>query len=144
MERKFPIGLRLRGLQNEMARYLDQRARELGIDEVSMSNIWVLRVLAENGGHDVFQKDLEAECGLARSTVTGIVKQMERQGLIRRESVPDDLRLKKLTLTDAGMSLHLTMMRLLGAFERTLTRGFSEEELAVLDGMISRIQDNLR
>lgn len=144
MEHKFLIGFRLRGLQNEMKRYVDQRVREQGIDEASMSNIWVLRVLAENSGHDVFQKDLEEACGLARSTVTGIVKQMERQGLIRRESVPDDLRLKKLTLTDAGASLHQTMVRLLHTFECTLTRGFSEEELAVLDEMISRIQDNLR
>ena len=37
---------------------------------------------------------------MARSTVTGVVKLMERKGLIRRESVSSDARLKKLVLTE--------------------------------------------
>ena len=82
-------------LQNEVIRFIDQRARNKGLDEVTLSNGWILKTLYENPGRDVFQKDIEAECGMARSTVAGVVKLMERKGLIRRESVASDARLKK-------------------------------------------------
>ena len=103
------IGFQLRMLQNEVVRFIDQRARAEGLDEVTQSNGWILKTLYENQNRDIFQKDIETECGMARSTVTGVVKLMERKGLIRRESVSSDARLKKLVLTEKGISAHRTM-----------------------------------
>ena len=144
MEKKTPLGFRLRTLNNEINRYLDRRAREQGLDDATLSNMWVLRVLYENRRHDVFQKDLEVECGLARSTVTGIVKLMESKGLLRRESVPEDLRLKKLTLTEEGIAAHKTMVHISAELERTLTKGVTVDERAAFAAMLRRMQRNLR
>jgi len=143
VEKNVPLGLLLHTLHNEIMRYQSQHARESGIDEVSMSNTWILCVLYDKRGHEVFQKDLEVPCGLARSTVTGIVKHMERQGLLLRESVPDDLRLKKLSLTEKGIEVHNRIFRLLEDFEQTLTKGFSDSELDVLAAALQRLQQNL-
>jgi len=47
----------------------------------------------------VFQKDLESAFHIRRSTATGILQIMVRDGLIVREPVEGDARLKRLVLT---------------------------------------------
>ena len=52
---------------------------------------------------DVFQKDIEEEYSIRPSTATELLKQMEANGLIRREPVAYDNRLKKIVLTDKAL-----------------------------------------
>ncbi len=144
MDKRTPLGFRLRTVNNALTRYIDRQAREQGIDEATISNIWILRVLYENRKSDVFQKDLEIECGLARSTVTGIVKLMERKGLIVRESVPDDLRLKKLSLTEEGIAAHKAMVKILSDAERELIRNVTMDERTAFITVLKKMQRNLR
>lgn len=144
MEKRTPLGFRLRTMHNEITRYIDRHGREQGLDEVTLSNIWILRVLYENRKHDVFQKDLEVECGLARSTVTGIVKLMESKGLVLRESVPDDLRLKKISLTEEGLAAYKAMMKVLNDLERALLKDVTMEERSNFIATLRKMQRNLR
>ena len=44
---------------------------------------WALNYLIRNDTRDVFQKDVEAELKIRRSTATELLKAMERGGLIR-------------------------------------------------------------
>ena len=48
---------------------------------------------------DVYQKDLEATFHIRRSTASGILQIMVRDGLLVREPVEGDARLKRLVLT---------------------------------------------
>ena len=50
----------------------------------------------------MFQRDVEQVFSLSRSTATGILQQLEEKGLLRRESVPSDARLKKPGAHPAG------------------------------------------
>lgn len=50
------IGFQLRMLQNEVVRFIDQRARAEGLDEVTQSNGWILKTLYENQNRDIFRK----------------------------------------------------------------------------------------
>ena len=54
---------------------------------------------------DVYQKDIEEEFRIRKSTVTGILKLLEKNGFIRRESVPQDARLKRIVPTARAESL---------------------------------------
>lgn len=132
------IGLCLRMLQNEVMRFIDQRARQEGLDKVTLSNGWILMTLYDNRQRDMFQKDIEAECGMARSTVTGVVKLMEYKGLIRREAVPDDARLKKLVLTEKGLDTRKTMAAIFQECDAVMTAGMSKEEY---DAFIQKLQE---
>ena len=51
---------------------------------------------------DLFQKHVEEEFNLRRSTATELLKLMEKKGLIYREGVSYDARLKKIMPTDKG------------------------------------------
>lgn len=60
----------------------------------------VLGVLAGNDG--IAQKDLAEKMHLARPTITIMLQKMEHEGLIERWDDPDDQRLTRIRLTDAG------------------------------------------
>ena len=52
-----------------------------------------------------FKKILNPEFNLRPSTATGILKLMEKNGVIRRESTPYDARLKRIVITEKGAGL---------------------------------------
>ena len=57
-----------------------------------------------------YQRDVEAAFGLSRSTATGILQLMEKNGLIQRESAADDARLKSLIPTAKAAELEEEVM----------------------------------
>ena len=84
--KKRKIGHELRTLDNMMSRNLMAAARERGVDELTAMHGWILGYLCRNEDKDIFQKDIEAEFKICRSTVTNILKLMEKKGYIRRAS----------------------------------------------------------
>lgn len=141
---KKAVGFRLRKLDNLMMRNMLACSRVLGLDEVTVMNGWILGYLSRNSEHDIFQKDVEAYFGIGRSTVTNIVKLMEKKQLIRRESVERDARLKKLVLTDKGREADEKVQTMLDWMERTLLEGITQEEQDGFYRMLDKLQMNLK
>lgn len=92
---------------------------------------------------DVFQKDIEEEYSIRPSTATELLKQMEKNGLILRQSVPYDNRLKRIVLTDKALTYRQQVVEDLTALEETLVSGISEEDLEVFFNVIEKMMDNL-
>lgn len=98
-------------------------------------------LLAQTG--DVFQKDIEEEYSIRPSTATEMLKQMEKNGLIRREPVPYDNRLKKIVLTDKALQYRDTVVDGLTGLEEDLIWGIPGEDLEVFFRVIQAMLDNL-
>lgn len=98
------LSLELYALGNAMWRRLGEHMREAELADVTPMHATIIAYLEEH--EEVFQRDLENEFQVNRSTITKIVQVMERKGFIRRETVPQDGRLKQLVLTDVGRSLY--------------------------------------
>lgn len=92
---------------------------------------------------DVFQKDIEEEYGIRPSTATELLKQMEKNGLIIRESVPYDNRLKKIVLTDKALLYKNQVIYDLTVIEEQLVKGISEEKMKVFFEVLEKMMDNL-
>ena len=92
---------------------------------------------------DVFQKDIEEEYSIRPSTATELLKQMEANGLIRREPVAYDNRLKKIVLTDKALVYKQQVVEDLTSLEKTLTKGISEKNMEVFFEVIEKMMDNL-
>lgn len=118
--------------------------REHGLDELTTMHGWILGFLYRNEGRDIFQKDIEAEFQIGRSTVTNIVKLMEKKGYICRVAVPYDARLKKLVLTDTGRELQEATMHLIDELERKTVEGISEEDLETFFEVIDKLKENVK
>lgn len=89
---------------------------------------------------DIFQKDLEEEFDIRRSSATGILQQLERCGLIRRVSVPEDARLKKILLTDKALKLQEQVIHEAVEIERVLRSGLSSREVDTFVNLADRMQ----
>ena len=145
MKHKETLGHKVKTLDNLFYRNLiTYEISRKRMDEVTVMHGWILGFLYENQDRDIFQKDIESECSIARSTVTCIVKLMEKKGYIRRESVEQDARLKKLVLTEQGRAVHQMADANMVRMEARLAKGFSDEELEQLFDFLQRLQENLK
>lgn len=118
---------------NIARRCIDRQAQSAGID-FSGGHMGLFGYLAQNQGGEVYQKDLEQSFALARSTVSGILRNMEEAGLVRREAVAGDARLKRVVLTQKAHELHSWVEEEVGALETRVSQAFSPaEKLQFLD-----------
>lgn len=69
---------------------------------------------------------------------------METKGLLRRETVPGDARLKKLVLTPDGEKLQAAIEREQQETERLLRRGVTEEELRIFHQVMEKFKNNIQ
>lgn len=140
------IGVELRRLSNLVCRYFDQQSNKKQVDAITGTNGWIIGYIArqEAQGNAVFQRDLEGRFGITRSTASKVVNLMVQKGLIAQVSVPDDRRLKRLTLTARAEELKHLMDEDHQRFEQTLRRGLSEKEIATLFDLLDRLQGNLK
>ena len=127
-----------------MARQRGYSAAHQDADRQTGMHGYLLRYLYENQERDVFQRDIEKAFSISRSSVTVTLQLMEKNGLIRRESVAQDARLKRIVLTQKARDLHRQIEADILAFESNLARGISEEEQEVFLRVAKKMQENLR
>ena len=91
----------------------------------------------------VFQRDVEEAFELSRSTTTGILKLLEKNGVIRRESMKEDGRLKNLIPTEKAKQLDDQIHQGIDEIEALLTAGLSAGQLQLFQEIVRRMSDNL-
>lgn len=106
-------------------------------------HVWVLNFLFRNVEKDVFQRDIEAEFHIRRSTATEVLQAMEGTGLLRRVPVEYDARLKKIVLTDYAEDIRKQLGEQVERTEAQLTEGFTQEEIDAFFAYVDRFKANL-
>ena len=96
----------------------------------------------ESAERDVFQKDLEQKFDIRKSTVTGILNTMERDGLLLLETVPYDARLRKMILTDKALQAKQNTEQVIDSVESQLSKGLTEEEITTFLSILEKISKN--
>ena len=99
-------------------------------------------IAKESATRDVFQKDLEQKFDIRKSTVTGILNTMERDGLLLRETVPYDARLRKMILTDKALQAKQNTEQVIDSVESQLSKGLTEEEITTFLSILEKISKN--
>ncbi|BDR60290.1 MarR family winged helix-turn-helix transcriptional regulator [Lactobacillus xylocopicola] len=97
------LGLILQRVQNTFNRNVDQYARGLGLTGMQMLIIEYLASLT--GQRTIYQKDIEHEFNIRKSTATNILHLMEQRDLIIREVDQQDTRFKAVRLTAKAVKL---------------------------------------
>lgn len=75
------IPAQLRRVNNLIFRKIGQIARTNGVEAVTPMHGWIMEYLYRHSETPVFQRDIEREFSITRSTVTNILQLMERKGL---------------------------------------------------------------
>ena len=138
------IGLELRSLNNLIMRKVENSPCKKEIDSITGTNGWIIGFLAKNADKEIYQKDLEEQFSITRSTASKVLILMEKKGLIERRGVPHDARLKRLALTEKAWKISELMINDAARIENTLTKGFTEEELEYLYSCIQRMKSNIQ
>ena len=92
---------------------------------------------------DVFAKDIEKAFDLRRASSAGLIQNMERNGLIKREMVGNDARLKKIVLTEKALELRKKLDKSIKNMEKKMQDGLTKEEVEKYLELTKKMAKNL-
>ena len=138
------IPAQMRRVNNLIFRKINQFHRENEVEDVTPMHEWILSYLFWHRDEPVYQRDIEREFSITRSTVTNILQLMERKGYIERQSVPQDARLKQLVLTEAGVQFHEKTMLTFHQTDDYVASLLTEEENAELLRLLNKLREALQ
>ena len=128
-------------LSRKVKKHLNATLADLGITGVQSRIMHYILVHYEDG--PVFQKDVEEAFGLSRSTATGILQLLEKNGVIVRESVESDGRLKSLVPTRKAVELDSKVRTSVRKIEQLMTQGISSGQLELFYETVTKMSANL-
>jgi DNA-binding MarR family transcriptional regulator len=137
------ISKQLMRLNHLMHRYTTQSKASRDIERITGSNGWIIGYLSHNENRDVYQKDIEKEFSITRSTVSKVVNLMEQKEIIRRVSVEGDARLKKLVLTEKGHYLDKEMKEIFYSLESDLKEHLTDDKIQLFSECVETMIKNL-
>ena len=138
---KKDCGMWIHILSHKLKKRMNANMQSLGLTGVQSRIMHYILVKCADG--PVFQRDVESAFGMSRSTATGILQLMEKNGLILRESVASDARLKSLVPTDKAAHLDAQIGESLRQTEQRLTQGLSDEQIALFLETVAHMSENL-
>ena len=139
-ERKIAFEIKL--LDNLISRKIIENKKEN--KKLSHVQASILKYLIENKDKTVYQNDLETFLSVRRSTISGILKTMEKRNLIKKVDSLKDARKKEIILTDYSYKKSKLMKKKVTEFETLLTKSISYEELDVFFKVVDKIKENLK
>ena len=137
------LGFEIHRSSRLVKRYMDNDATKLYVDKMTGTHGWAIGYFYHNRDKDIFQKDFEQQFNIRRSTASNILTLMEKNGLITRESVPYDARLKKIILTQKAVEIHHIVEGAFEKLEETIQQGITAEELEIFYKVLDKINTNL-
>ena len=137
------VGFELRTLSNLIKRHIDNLPSIKSVESVTGIHSWLIGYLYNYQDKDIYQKDIEDQFSIRRSTATAILQRMEKNGLIVRLPVEHDARLKKVQLTSKAIEIQRKIELEIAEFEKQLIKGISEEEIAYFYEITSKMKKNL-
>lgn len=106
---------------------------------LTISQFRILMILYKSPDCTVRQADIESTYSMTNPTVTGLVQNLEKSGLIRRVANPGDKRSKLLALTEYAEEKRAEFIALANSIEKEMTAGLSEAEADALSELLMKV-----
>lgn len=107
--------------------------------ELSHTQYKIMMMLSRNPDKTIRQTDIEEKFSLTNPTVTGIIQNLEKKGLVQRIQNPNDKRSKLLCLTAQAYELQGELEKLGEALESQVTEQLTEKECEQLCELLKKI-----
>jgi DNA-binding MarR family transcriptional regulator len=88
---------------------------------------------------DIEARHVAAEAGISKGTLTGVATTLERRGLLRRRTHPDDARRVLISLTPAGKRLMAALFPLFNEQEVRVVAPLTDRETQVLTTALRKV-----
>lgn len=141
---KLKMGLDISKINHIISRKVDSAVINAIDDNLTVSQAYVIDFISMEGkDRDIFQKDLEKEFDLKRSSISLMLNNMEKSDLIQRVPVAEDARLKKIILTDKAIMLHKKISNAIDSVENKLCKDLTTDEIKIFYKILDKIRDNI-
>jgi MarR family transcriptional regulator for hemolysin len=133
-----PLGLHLTRVSRTVSRAFDETLAEAG----GSLPAWLV-LISLKSRQLASQRELAEVVGIQGATLTHHLNTMESAGLVTRRRDPANRRLHLVELTPAGDALFLRLRDAAMAFDRRLRAGLSDDDVAQLEALLTRLRDNV-
>ena len=133
----------IKKIDNLTIRKMILLTKQEGLDTLSPSQLMIIKYLSESD-KDVYQKDLEKSFPLRKSTICGIIKTMQKNGLIKLTNSKEDLRSKKIELTSLSKTIDIKIKNCFKVFDKLIIKDIDLNDLEVFFKVCLQIQNNLK
>ncbi len=133
------IGLEIRFLSKYISRYLQSLNKEQDMITGPQGLILIYLCHHEN----VCQRDIEKFLNIRRSTATGLIATLEKNGYLVKESVKSDARLKMLIPTSKANDVVNILEEHVIQLENRMLNGIDEKEIECFRNTIDKMINNL-
>ena len=123
-------------------RMIEKRMSDLGLTSIQSRMLGYV-YFQRRQEKKVFQRELEEEFKIRKSSVTSVIQILEKKGLVRRIGVPGDARKKELVLTEQGIAVQETVLERLNRLEDMANQALGEEERKLWFSCIRKIEARL-
>ncbi|MCD7839563.1 MAG: MarR family transcriptional regulator [Erysipelotrichaceae bacterium] len=140
-----PIGQRIKTLNKLMKKSMDKTMGERP-DKATLMHSLIIGYLqdCEDSHIDIFQKDIEKEFSINRSTTSEMLTLMSQKGMIERVPVDYDARLKKIVLTDQSRCFNEKLSQNMETLHHKFIQGLTNEEIETFIIICDRIIENIK
>ena len=132
------IGALLRTPFEEVRRQMLERLRERGFADLEPAH---LNVLQYPGPHGARPSELAGRLQISKQALNYLLGQLERRGYLERRADPDDLRSKRIVLTERGRSAIPVIREAVGDVEAAWAKQLGEKRFAELRGLLIELND---
>jgi MarR family transcriptional regulator for hemolysin len=133
-----PIGLQIARTAKVLSRAFDDALAEAG----GSLPIWLVlvSVKAQRPG---MQRELAEAVGIEGPTLTHHLNRMEAAGLLTRRRDPDNRRVHRVELTEAGEAMFHRLRQSVATFDRRLRTGLDDDQITVISELLGRLRANV-
>jgi len=130
-------------IREKSAQFINGELKNRGVEGLINSHGTVLSAMYDNDGK-MTMNGIAKFVGKRKSTITDMVKKLERLGYVSREKSKEDARVIEVTLTEKGWEFRDTFKEISRELLDKTYGGFTEEEKEVLMGLLFKIRKNFR
>ncbi|MDX1405648.1 MAG: MarR family transcriptional regulator [Woeseiaceae bacterium] len=123
---------------NQLNHRIRSRLRETGVNLARWRVLAVLRGYGELNLGQIVELTVMQQPSISR-----VVSQLEREGLVKRRTSAEDSRVVNVSLTAAGEKAFSKIYPTAQRHQKQALRGFTRKETALLRKYLRRIQDNI-
>ncbi|MCD8029134.1 MAG: MarR family transcriptional regulator [Erysipelotrichaceae bacterium] len=140
-----PIGQRIKTLNKLMKKSMDKSMGQRP-DKATLMHSLIIGYLQdrEDSHIDTFQKDIEKEFSINRSTTSEMLTLMSQKGMIERIPVDYDARLKKIILTDQSRCFNQRLSQSMEILHNKFKKGLTNEEIETFITICDKIIENIK
>ena len=114
-----------------------ERLHERGFDDFDRAYFAVFRYPGPQGARPT---DVAAQVGISRQAINYLLRELERLGYLEREPDPDDLRSKRILLTERGIAAVGVIRDAVAEIEAAWAQRLGPKQFAQLRNLLLELQ----